>query len=120
VASVGIAVGAAVLWLAAPAPANFYVVTAVWCFVPLGWGIWAMLAPAAWVPGRLPLWGALLGLVAAVLAVFVLRFPQQLLGRELPTLRWAALVIAPLVYYAAWLLVAALYRSIAAGRTDAS
>jgi hypothetical protein len=118
VASIGIAVGAAVLLLAAPA-VNLYAVTAVWCFVPLAWGIWAMLAPVTWVPQRLPLWGALLGLAAAVVAVFVLRLPQMVLGRDLPMLRWVALAVAPLLYYGLWFLVAALYRSITAGREDA-
>src|SRR5512146_2856307 len=120
VASIGIAVAAAVLLLVEPA-VDRYAVTAVWCFVPLAWGIWAMLAPAAWVPQRLPLWGALLGLIAAVMAVFVLRLPQTILNRELPPgLRWVALALAVLVYYGLWFLVAALYRSIAAGRDDAT
>jgi len=119
VASIAIAGGAAVLLLAAP-PVNLYAVTAVWCFVPLAWGIWAMLAPVAWVPQRLPLWGALLGLVAALLLVFVLRLPQMVLGQDPPTLRWLALAVAPLVYYGLWLLVAALYRSLTDRRDDAT
>jgi hypothetical protein len=66
VASVIIAGGAIVSLLPPRWPAaDARVLTTGWCFVPLAWGLWAMLAPARWVPRRLPVWGAILGLVAA-------------------------------------------------------
>ena len=60
-ASIAIAFGALALILMPALPiARIYPLTVVWCFVPLAWGIWALIAPAAWVPKRLPLWGAIL------------------------------------------------------------
>ena len=44
-----------------------YPLTVVWCFVPLAWGVWALIAPTAWAQERVPLWGAILGLIAGSL-----------------------------------------------------
>ena len=53
VASIVIAAGAAVSLLARWPAEGACLLTTAWCFVPVGWGLWAMLAPARWVPGRL-------------------------------------------------------------------
>ncbi len=111
VASVVIAVGAIVSllpprWSAADAR----LLTTAWCIVPLAWGLWAMLAPARWVPRRLPVWGALLGVVAGIIAGPVLDLPLRLAG--LPGLRWMPLVAGPIVYYLVWLMVPVAYRSL--------
>ncbi len=42
-----------------------YLLTSLWCMLPLAWGLWAMLTPRSWLPQSLPLWGAILGLIAA-------------------------------------------------------
>lgn len=86
------------------------VLTTAWCFVPLAWGVWAMLAPARWVPRRLPMWGAILGLVAGVMAGRVLDLPVRLAG--LRGVRWMPLVVGPIFYYLVWLLVPVAYRSL--------
>jgi hypothetical protein len=110
VASVVIAVGAVVSllplqWL----PADALVLTTAWCLLPLAWGLWAMLAPARWVPGRLPLWGAILGVAAGIVAGPLLDLPRRLGG--LQDLRWITLVIGPILYYVVWLLVPVAYRA---------
>ena len=111
VASVLIAVGALASllpprWSAADA----LILTTAWCFVPLAWGLWAMLAPARWVPGRLPVWGAILGIVAGIVAGPVLDLPLRLGG--LRDVRWMTLVVGPIFYYLLWLLVPVAYRSL--------
>src|SRR5512145_3359632 len=81
VGSVVIAVGGAVSLLPPRwPPADALVLTTAWCFVPVAWGLWAMLAPARWVPHRLPLWGALLGVAAGIVAGPVLDLPLRLGG----------------------------------------
>jgi carbon starvation protein CstA len=84
--------------------------TIAWCFVPAVWGVWAMLAPARWVPGRLPLWGAILGLAAGIIVGPVLDLPRLFGAPNLA--RWAVLVVAPIVYYLFWLGVRAAYRAL--------
>lgn len=111
VASVVIAAGAAFSllpprWSAADART----ITTAWCFVPLAWGLWAMLAPARWVRSRLPLWGAILGLVAGFIAGPVLDLPLRLGG--LTGVRWTTLVVGPAIYYLFWLLVGVAHRSL--------
>src|SRR5512134_2029282 len=111
VASVVIAAGALVSLLPPRwAAADARVLTTAWCFVPLAWGLWAMLAPAHWVPRRLPLWGAILGVAAGIVAGPVLDLPLRLGG--LRDLRWSTLVIGPFLYYVVWLLVPVAYRSL--------
>ena len=111
VASVVIAAGALVSLLPPRWPAaDARVLTTAWCFVPLAWGLWAMLAPATWVPRRLPLWGAILGVAAGIVAGPVLDLPLRLGG--LRDLRWMTLVIGPFLYYVVWLLVPVAYRSL--------
>ena len=111
VGSVIIAVGALVSLLPPRwAPADARVLTTAWCFVPFAWGLWAMLAPAHWVPRRLPLWGAILGVIAGVVAGPVLDLPLRLTGYR--DIRWVTLVLGPILYYVVWLLVPVAYRSL--------
>ena len=111
VASVIIACGAFVSLLLPRWPAaDARILTTAWCFVPLAWGLWAMLAPARWVPRRLPAWGAILGLVAGIMAGPVLDLPLRLAG--LNGVRWLTIVVGPISYYLLWLLVPIAYRSL--------
>jgi hypothetical protein len=117
VASIVVA-AAAVVTLVPPRwpAADALFLTTAWCFVPLVWGLWAMLAPARWVPRRLPLWGALLGLVAGIIAGPVLDLPFRLI--HLSRVRWTPLIVGPVFYFLLWSLVRVAYRSLHA--TDAA
>ena len=93
---------------------RFYPVTIVWCVMPLVWGLWAMLAPNAWVPQRLPWWGAMLGLIAGLFVAFVLNLPFRVFGETVPTLLRGVGVLALVVFYfVLWILVRLAYRSLA-------
>lgn len=110
VASVVIAVGAVVSVVPPRWPTTeARVLTTAWCFVPLAWGLWAMIAPAGWVPRRLPLWGAILGIVAGGVAGPVLELPSRLAGFRG---NWIALIAGPVLYFVLWLLVPVAYRSL--------
>jgi len=101
--------------LAAPAATQerIYPLTVVWCFVPAVWGLWAMFAPAGWVPQRLPLWGAILGVMAGFLGVFVLNLPSRISGETVPMAwRGVAVVVIVMLYYLLWMLVRTAYRSL--------
>ena len=111
VGSVVIAAGAFVGVLAQFPTDGFRILTLAWCFVPAIWGVWAMLAPSEWVPDRLPAWGALLGVVAGAIAGPVLNLPARF-GGPGGVVRWLALLIGPILYYALWLLVRSTYRSL--------
>jgi hypothetical protein len=110
VASVVIATGAAASLLWRWTASGARITTTAWCFVPLAWGLWAMLAPVRWVPSRLPIWGAILGTVAGIMAGPVLDLPLRLGG--LSGVRWVTLVVGPIFYYFVWLLVRVAYRSL--------
>jgi len=110
VASVVIAAGALMSLVLGLTPDLARVLTTAWCVVPLVWGVWAMVAPERWVPARLPLWGAILGLPAGIVAGPVLDLPSRMGGPG--GARWLVLVVAPLLYYGLWLLVASAYRSL--------
>ena len=116
IASVVIGFGAlVVLLMEGLAVQRFYPLTLVWCFVPAVWGLWAMFAPAGWVPQRLPLWGAILGLMAGLLAAFVLNLPLRGFGATVPvTWRGMAVVVIVVFYYFLWMLVRVAYRSLGA------
>jgi hypothetical protein len=92
-----------------------YLLTSIWCVVPLAWGVWAMLTPKSWHPQRMPLWGAILGLMAGLLAVLVLDLPARLLGEPVPA--WVGgvgVLLAIGGYYLLWLLVRLVYRALTA------
>jgi hypothetical protein len=109
-----IALGALVVLLLAPDPRKIYILTAAWCFVPLVWGLWAMFAPLEWVPRRLPVWGAILGVIAGVMAGFVLDLPSLFAGQPVSAgLRSIAILAGPAAYYLLWLLVRTAYQSLA-------
>ncbi|HEU4892639.1 MAG TPA: hypothetical protein VFT47_13880 [Vicinamibacterales bacterium] len=111
VASMVIAIGALASLLATRwSPADVRVLTTAWCFVPFAWGLWAALAPSRWVPQRLPLWGAILGLAAGIVPGPILDVPRRLGG--LPDLRWITLIVGPIFYYLIWLFVPVTYRSL--------
>lgn len=116
VASVVIAAAAGILRVP-PVPdlETRYLATSLWCMVPLVWGLWAMLMPASWLPQRLPLWGAILGLIAGLLGVFVLNLPARISGVPMPAWTKAlAVLLAIGLYYLLWLLVRRAYRALAA------
>ncbi len=110
VAAVVIASGALVSLLLGLPLEGAWTLTTAWCFVPAAWGLWAMFAPARWVPNRLPVWGAILGVVAGIVAGPLLDLPSRLGGPS--GARWLALVAGPLLYYVLWLLVGSAYRSL--------
>ena len=115
IASVGIACAAFTVWLIPGMPwQRAYPLALAWCFAPLGWGIWAMLAPSSAVPERLPAWGALLGLIAGTFALLVVNLPSRVLGQTVPAmLRGVGVIAVMVLYYFLWMLVRAVYRAIA-------
>ena len=113
VGSIVIAAGAVVMLLLRLPTEGVCFLTTAWCFIPVVWGLWAMLAPSSWVPGRLAVWGAILGVAAGIVAGPVLNIPLRVGGPS--GLRWVALVLAPIVYYLLWLLVGIAYRSLCVG-----
>ncbi len=85
----------------------------IWCAAPFVWGLWAMVPPASWVPNRLPVWGAVLGIVASALGTFVLDLPKIVMGQQWGLgVRAAAVVLFGCFYYVLWTFVAAAYRSL--------
>jgi len=116
IASMGIAVAAFGILLAPGLVLErVYPLTIVWCFAPLAWGLWAMLAPSSWVPQRLPIWGAILGLIGGLLVFFVLNLPLRVVGVTVPVmLRGMGVVLMVVIYYLLWMLVRVAYRSVAA------
>ena len=111
-----IATGAlATLLLSLPAEGTS-VLTLAWCFVPVVWGFWAMLAPEGWLPNRLPAWGAILGIGAGIVAGPLLDLPGRFGAPS--GARWLVPLIGPVLYYPLWLLVRATYCSLrVTGRT---
>ncbi|MBI3667008.1 MAG: hypothetical protein HY236_12445 [Acidobacteria bacterium] len=116
VAAVAIALAAGALRLNfVPDLESRYLLTSFWCLAPLAWGLWAMLIPTSWLPQRLPLWGAILGLIAGLLVVLVLDLPARVAGEPLPPwLRGGAVLLLSVVYYVLWLLVRRAYRTLTA------
>ena len=88
VAAIAIAFVALVIMVApALAVRRLYPIPIMWlAFAPLVWGLWAMLAPSAWVPQRLPVWGAILGLIGGLLGGFVLNLPSRVVGGPVPVI----------------------------------
>ena len=114
VASVAIAIAALIVCFAPGLTfERIYPLTVLWCVAPLAWGIWALLTPSSWVPKRLPLWGAILGLMAGSLAAFVLNVPSRFFGTAVSaTLRGVAVLVLTLFYYLCWILVRVACRSL--------
>ena len=92
-------------------PQRFALILAIWCLVPCIWGLWAVLSPSDWVPGRLPIWGTILGVCAGALAIFVFNLPSRILGVTLlnPTKVFLVL-LAGLFYYVLWMIVSIAYK----------
>lgn len=91
-----------------------YPLMAIWCFVPVAWGIWGLITPPAWLPQRLPLWGAILGLIAGSLAAFALNLPSRIFGIMVPLgLRGVGVVVMAGFYYLLWMVVRVAYTSLA-------
>ncbi len=113
ISSMGIAVAALVVLLT-PDPKRSYALTILWCLIPTVWGLWAMLAPKAWIPQRFPLWGAILGLALGLLAMFVLNLPTLVFGGAFPAWRRGlAVLLVVAFYYLLWMLVRVVYRRLA-------
>jgi len=114
IAAMGIAFATLVLLLAQGlAEQRFYALTIVWCFVPLAWGLWAMIAPSGWVPHRLPIWGAILGLIAGLLIFLVLNLPWRVFEVTVPViLRGVGVLIMVVIYYFLWMLVRLAFRAL--------
>ncbi|MBZ5614634.1 MAG: hypothetical protein LAO23_11545 [Acidobacteriia bacterium] len=107
IASIGIAIAAITLSLIPSLKfERIYPITILWCCAPLAWGVWAVLTPSTWMPKRLPLWGAFLGLFAGSMAAFVLNLPSRFLGAPVSILVRATMVLfITLFYYLLWMLV---------------
>ena len=111
VASIAIALGALVVLLIPGLAHRTYPLLVLWCFIPCIWGLWAMVAPTQWVPDQLPYWGATLGLIAAIFAIFALNLPERFFGIEIPVfLQAVAVAIATLFYFLLWSVVKVAYR----------
>lgn len=93
---------------------RFAPVLLLWCMMQLVWGLWAMLAPRAWMPERLPVWGAILGVLPGALGLLVLNLPSCVSGLALPVgYRALGVVLLVLFYYLLWMLVRLSYRALA-------
>jgi cobalamin synthase len=114
IACIAIAVAVLVVLLIPALPLHkVYLLPTVWCFAPLAWGLWAMLAPSSWVPQRLPIWGTMLGLVAGLLVGFVINLPARILGAPVPPIaRAVGVLVIVVVYYLLWMLVRVVYRAL--------
>lgn len=95
-------------------PEGLFRLTSLWCVVPAVWGLWAMLAPRTWVPQRLPLWGAVLGLFVTTGMIVILNLPAHVLAVELSAPQRALFVmLLTAFYYLLWMLVRAAFRALA-------
>ncbi len=115
VASVAIAMATAVaLLILGLNPERLSLILALWCTVPCVWGLWAMLAPSKCVPQHLPVWGSILGLIAGLMAMFVLNLPFRIFGVALSvTTRAFGVLVAALLYYLLWIIVKIVYEKLA-------
>jgi hypothetical protein len=118
IATIAIACGAVGLWAISHTYSlnNPYLIAEIWCVGPLAWGVWAMLAPKSWVPVRLPEWGAILGLIAGVMASFVVNIPERVFAQATSfRMRAAVVLVAVVFYYLLWMAVRAVYRALTPG-----
>ena len=116
IASIAIALGTlALVIIPTLSLQRTYPLTTIWCFMPLAWGIWALITPASWMPQRLPIWGAILGLIAGSLGALVLNLPSRVFGTTVPVIvRGVAVVVMAGFYYLLWMLVPVAYTTLAA------
>lgn len=114
IASVAIAFAALVVLVVPGGDAQrFYPLAFLWCLAPLGWGLWAALAPASWAAKRLPIWGAILGLGVGLVGAFVLNLPAHVLGVPVPLIaRAAGVAVMTAFYYLLWMLVGAAHKAL--------
>jgi hypothetical protein len=104
------------LLVAEPRSEALYRLTSLWCIVPAGWGVWAMLAPRTWVPKHLPSWGALLGLLVGSVVIFALDLPAQFLREPPPaSVRGLVVLILAAFYYCLWMVVRRVFGVLARG-----
>lgn len=85
----------------------------LWCFAPVVWGLWAMLAPTRLL--SLPLWGALLGLLLAIIGSIILNLPHRVL--DLPVslfVRALTVFFIACFYFVAWSVVEVAYEALPA------
>ena len=116
-----IALGAVVLYAVAHTYTleNPYRVALLWCVVPMVWGVWALLAPKSWWPGKLPAWGGLLGLVASSSALFVLKVPDRVANVTYSTAaKLVGVVIMTLFYALLWMVVGEIYRRLMSSKEE--
>ena len=100
VACVVIALAASGLRLTpASKPEGLYLITTIWCLLPLVWGLWAIIIPRSWVPHRLPLWGAILGVIAGLVVLVGLDMPYRLSGQTLLVYQKVVGVLLAIVLY---------------------
>ena len=110
VGSVVIAMGSlGMLLLRAPVD-TVWVLTTAGCFVPIVWGVWAVVTPPSWVPGRFPAWGAILGIVAGLVAGPLLRLPERFGAPD--GAFWLAAAAGPILYFALWMIVRLAYSAL--------
>lgn len=113
----GLTIACAVFGLIAATPMfalqKPYLLPLTWCFMPAVWGVWAMLTPRTWMPSRLPLWGAMLGLLLSLNSAFVLNMPKQVSG-DYMRIRWrlAGVIGISIGYYLLWMIVRLVYRAL--------
>lgn len=100
--AIGVPVIYGILWYI---PSLHYVLPIPFYVVPIIWGMWNVLyiwlrddVTAPWF--RRGLWGAILGLILATIAIFIFRVPM-LIGIPFP---WYYLVfiLAPVAYFIIW------------------
>ncbi len=74
-----------------------------------------MLAPSKWTPERLPVWGAMLGVVAGLMAAFVLDLPSRIAGFHVAvTARFLGLVVLTVFYFILWTFVRTVFKRLTA------
>lgn len=114
VASVAIALASVILRLSSLGDLETRaLLTAIWCVLPVAWGLWALLTPESWLPERLPAWGAILGVGVGAFVAFVVDLPSRFAGEPLPAwLRSVGVPVAVVGYYLLWLLVRRAYRAL--------
>ena len=111
---IAISLGALVLQFNADLAANNrFLLTSIWCGVPFAWGVWGVLTPKTWLPKRLPLWGAFLGVIAGITAVFIVNAPERIFQEPISTVAKGIVVLAAGgLYYILWHVVRWIYGSI--------